>query len=92
MEFVAGRVVPGSMPTLSRGLSPSICWVVRSVTRARVDGLAATASLASAAHSHREHEGGSDARVAQTSSLAYTVKVEQRRVGNPRERVGVRPG
>ena len=39
----------------------------------------------------REHEGGSDSRVAQTSSGGVPVKVEQRRVGeNPRERVGVR--
>ena len=39
----------------------------------------------------REHEGGSDARVAQTSSGGVPVKVKQRRVGeNPRERVGVR--
>ncbi len=38
----------------------------------------------------RELEGGSDARVAQTSSGG--VPVEQRRVGeNPRERVGPRP-
>ncbi len=42
----------------------------------------------------REHESGSDARVAQTSPGRVPVKVEQRRVGeDPRERVGVRgPG
>ena len=39
----------------------------------------------------REHESGSDARVAQTSPSRVPVKVEQRRVGeDPRERVGVR--
>ena len=39
----------------------------------------------------REHEGGSDARVAQTSSGGVPVKVEQRRVGeDPREQVQVR--
>ena len=39
----------------------------------------------------REHEGGSDARVAQTSPGRVPIKVEQRRVGeDPRERVGVR--
>ena len=57
---------------------------------------AATASMASAKRWSlcREHEGGSDARVAQSSPSGVPVKIEQSGVGeDTRERVGVRgPG
>ena len=57
---------------------------------------AATASMASAKRWSlcREHEGGSDARVAQSSPSGVPVKIEQSGVGeHARDRVGVRgPG
>ena len=41
----------------------------------------------------REHEGGSDARVAQASPRSVPVEVKQGRVGkDAHDRVGVRPG
>ena len=62
--------------------------------RARVDGRGGDGidSLGQALLTWcREHEGGSDARVAQACSGGVPVMVEQRRVGeNTRERVGVR--
>ena len=69
-------------------------WVVRSVTRARVDGRGGDGidSLGQALLARcREHEGGSDARVPQTSPGSVPVKVQERRVSeDPRERVGSR--
>ena len=82
------------MPMLASDLSSSMCWVVRSVTRAHANGRGrdgvygvGQALLARC----REHEGGSDARVAQSSPGGVPVKVEQRRVGeDAHDQVGVR--
>ena len=82
------------MPTLASAFSSSIYWAVRAVTRARVDGRGSDGvdRVGQALLGwRREHEGGSDARVAQASPRGLPVKVEQGRVGeDAHDRVGVR--
>ena len=89
-----GRLVHGSMRTLASALSSSVYWAVRSVTRARVDGRGSDGvdRVGQALLGWcREHEGGSDARVAQVSPRGAPIKVEQDRVGkDAHDQVGVR--
>ncbi len=88
-----GRVVRGSMPqTLARAFSSSMCWVVRSVTRARVDGRGGDGIVRRRAllAQCREH-GGFPARGSADGGVPVKVEAAPRR-RESRERVGVRAG